>query len=305
RVGSVEPKTPRDGVMTDLQVSIWVESSPVAGRFCTRNSTPLAAELRRTGSSGTPSGGPRADGSSEGRSPRPRGGPTPWGAGRDLRLGRKESPMLFGNRRPRILDARRRIDGASTYRPEGESLEDKLLLAIDLGGTSPPSLPIIATAPFGMDFGGATAAQQAGTSVANVGDLNGDTYEDFAIGAPGGTSGLNSSVYVVLGSRTVNQTAITNWIGKNASTNTFIYTPNDRVGDLGQLGQNTQTNPITNTALDFPFPGITFISPANPQARLGASVAGIPLTNGQSALVIGAPGGFDANNANPGTGRVY
>src|SRR5262249_48805324 len=152
-----------------------------------------------------------------------------------LRLGRRESPMLFGNRRPRNLDARRRNGGASGFTPLGERLEAKLLLAIDLGGTSPPSNPIIATVPFGMDFGAATTGQQAGTSVANVGDLNNDSFEDFAIGAPGGTSGLNSSVFVVFGSRSANTTNITNWIGKNASTNTFIYGSNDRVGDLAQL----------------------------------------------------------------------
>src|SRR5262249_25152997 len=141
-----------------------------------------------------------AAGSSEGRSPPERRVRRRSGADRDLRLGRRESPMLFGNRRPRNLDARRRNGGASGFTPLGERLEAKLLLAIDLGGTSPPSNPIIATVPFGMDFGAATTGQQAGTSVANVGDLNNDSFEDFAIGAPGGTSGLNSSVFVVFGS---------------------------------------------------------------------------------------------------------
>src|SRR5438094_6766593 len=102
--------------------------------------------------------------------------PTALGADRDLRLGRRESPMLFGNRRPRKLDARRRHGGASAYRPQGERLENKLLLAIDLGGTTPPATPIIAAAPFGFDFAGGPTSTGAttpgdGWSVANVGDV--------------------------------------------------------------------------------------------------------------------------------------
>ena len=181
--------------------------------------------------------------------------------------------MLFGNRRPRILDARRRDHDA--YRPQGERLEAKILLAIDLGGTSPTANPIIATAPYGMDFGGAIANQAAGYSVSDVGDLLGNTYEDFAIGAPGAPPAQNSSVYVVFGSTTVGQSSITDWIGKNTTTNTYNYTANDRVGDLGQLGATTQTNPVNNTALDFPFSGITFVANSQTQAGLGTSVAGV------------------------------
>ena len=61
--------------------------------------------------------------------------------------------MLFGNRRPRKSDARRRSPDHA-HRLRGEQLEDRLLLSIDLGGTSPPANPLIANAPFGMAFGG-------------------------------------------------------------------------------------------------------------------------------------------------------
>ncbi len=76
---------------------------------------------------------------------------------------------------------------SDAYRPRGERLESKILLAIDLGGTSPPRpFPKSPMPPIGMDFGGATGGATdpgaAGSSVADVGDLNGNGYEDFAIG---------------------------------------------------------------------------------------------------------------------------
>jgi len=54
------------------------------------------------------------------------------------------------------------------------------------------------------------AADLVGTSVAGVGDVNGDGYDDFAIGAPGKTLGNNQqtgAVYLVLGS--ANPTSLT------------------------------------------------------------------------------------------------
>src|SRR5262249_52764706 len=62
---------------------------------------------------------------------------------------------------------------------------------------------------------------------------------------------------------------------------------------------------INGNTLSFPFAGIKFQALANPQAALGTSVAGVQLSSGQYALIIGAPGAQDANGANPGTGRVY
>ena len=89
--------------------------------------------------------------------------------------------------------------------------------------------------------------------MADVGDLTGTGYEDFAIGAPG-TGGAASAVYVVFGSATGTAPSTENWIGVNTSTGNFNYTANDRVGDLGQLGAASQTNPITTNPLDFPSP---------------------------------------------------
>src|SRR5262249_46222460 len=90
--------------------------------------------------------------------------------------------MLSVNR-----ESRKRIPEGRTHTnflPRPEQLEAKLLMSIDLGGTSPTTPPLIASAPFGMDFGGATQNQGAGFSVADVGDVNGTGYDDFVIGAP-------------------------------------------------------------------------------------------------------------------------
>ncbi len=90
----------------------------------------------------------------------------------------------------------------------------------------------------------------------------------------------------------------------------FNYTPNDRVGDLGQLASSNpadQTNPITGGTLDFPFAGIKFeTNPLiDPTPMLGASVAGLRTASGQGAILIGAPGGLNSSNTDPGTGRAY
>jgi hypothetical protein len=164
-----------------------------------------------------------------------------------------------------------------------------------------------------MDFGGAQASQGAGYSVADVGDVNGTGYDDVVIGSPtvGSTpqtigTGVDSAVYLIFGSQTVNVSSVTDWIGQTDGM--YNYTSNDRVGDLGQLTNAkpaVQTNPINGATLDFPFPGIKFINTVSTTSMLGASVAGVRLANGQGGILIGAPGALDANGANPGTGRAY
>ena len=222
--------------------------------------------------------------------------------------------MLFGNRRTRESVARRR--SLNLPRPRGEQLEDRTLLSIDLGGTSPPTNPIIATAPFGMDFAGSTTTPAgtnftqggAGWSVSDLGDVNGDNYDDFLIGGPTisnvttlGT-GVGSSAYLVFGSRSVNSAAITDWIGTTTS-GALQYGANDRVGDLGQIGLPTQTNPASGTALaNFPFAGVAFTTSS--LSQLGASVSTVKLGS-TYGLLIGAPQATDVNGANPGTGRAY
>jgi hypothetical protein len=193
--------------------------------------------------------------------------------------------------------------------------------SIELGGNTVPTLPAIANQIIGMDFGGANVSatgggvfqQGAGFSVADVGTVNSQPYDDFVIGAPttkpGNPGSLGSlpgsAVYLVFGSQTVNSATITDWLATtNTTPPTFKYTPNDRVGDLAQLGNSPQTNPISTTQLNFPFPGVTLYTGTNLNSNLGASVAGLTV-NGMGAILLGAPGAPDASGNNPGTGRAY
>ena len=114
--------------------------------------------------------------------------------------------MLFVNRRARKSNERRASH--AYFHPRCEGLEAKILMTIDLGGTTAGSNPTIAIAPFGMDFGGTTVPGTsttitftgAGTAVADLGDVNGDGYEDFAIAAPGIKRPADSYVSVIFGS---------------------------------------------------------------------------------------------------------
>lgn len=207
--------------------------------------------------------------------------------------------MLFGTRGPRSTTAKQ-----AKSRLRVECLEERLLMAIDIGSSQPPTLPNIATAPFGVALAGATQ-KGAGFSVTNVGDVIGNGYDDFLVGAPTVTStggayhlgGGSGVAYLIFGSSTVNAGNI-NWLLNNAQ---------NRVGQLENLGQTTQSNPINGLPLaNGGFNGVTFITSQEPQSQLGASGASIGTTaSGAPAFIIGAPGGTDVNGANPGTGRAY
>ena len=177
---------------------------------------------------------------------------------------------------------------------------------------SPTANPIIATAPFGMDFG-------AG-NIANTHDREPERrHERRRLGrcqrrrirrlrhrrARHQLPARTATSSVIFGSNTVGSTTITNWIGtRNTATRSFTYTTNDRVGDLGQLRRHAPR--LTRSpapALTFPFAGVTFIASINTLAGM-TSVAGVNI-GGRQGLLIGAPGALDANGANAGTGRVY
>lgn len=211
--------------------------------------------------------------------------------------------MLFGNRGRRLSAARRRGECS----PKLQVLEERMLLSIDLGFVAPPGQPNVATQPYGVLEAGAQSSGGAGFSVADVGDVNGDGFDDFVIGGPtvqniGGQiqpSTGNGQVQLVFGSLNVNSAQL-DWLTLNKT--------GSRVGDLGQLNLASQTNPINNQPTN-PYAGVTFITGSTPGSQIGASVAAAAGlgTNGLGAFLIGAPGySFtDSTGTHAGAGRAY
>ena len=195
----------------------------------------------------------------------------------------------------RAASARRR---RPSFRIGAEGLEARELLAIDLAN--------VATAPFGVQNAGLNPGGGAGFSVADVGDVNGDGFDDFVVGAPTVTTGsngaqvangANSTAYLIFGSQQVTGAAISDWLA---------LTPQQRIGDLNQLGLTSQTNPTNNLA-GFPFNGIAFSTSLNLNSNLGASVVALGDLNGDGLadFMIGAPGALNASGTGSGSGRAY
>ena len=162
--------------------------------------------------------------------------------------------------------------------------------------TSGPRHPAIATGPYGVDLAGTVSNGGAGFSVADVGDVNGDGFDDFVVGAPTVTTQRLSStrrrrhpggVYLVFGSATTNAGPSPVAEHPHQAGNSTGSTRNgdQRVGDLPSSATRrpTQTNPITGSPA-YPFAGIKFItispsptrSSASRSPRPGSSTAAAP-----------------------------
>ena len=203
--------------------------------------------------------------------------------------------MRFGKHEPRPLHSPRR----EGFRPRGERLEVRQLLSIDLANIA------ASPGPYGVLEAGLNNNSGSGFSVAEVGDVNGDGFDDFVVGAPSiarnGTgvalgNGAGSQVFLVLGSRQVN--------GPNFDFLNLVA--QQRVGDLASLGNGIQNNPI-NGAPGFSFDGLIFTASQNPNAALGASVTAVGDVNGDgfADFMIGAPGANDSTNTANAAGRAY
>ena len=246
--------------------------------------------------------------------------------------------MLFGQREPRSSGLGRR----GAFRPSGEDLEFRQLLAglIDLGGappgpgvdtlnaTTPRSVQLpaitgdkLSTAPgvpLGVDLAGTLNGQSAGFSVRDVGDVNGDSFDDFLVGAPsvntpgGGSSSSPATVYLIFGSRTTNGGTISDWLRINANFTGGEAAPVGvgRVGNLNQLGNSpaTQTDPynglnvgLSGVAYAYPFSGLKFVTSQTPGSELGEGVGAAFGANNERGFIIGAPG----PGTTSGSGRAF
>jgi hypothetical protein len=84
--------------------------------------------------------------------------------------------------------------------PRAESLETRQLLAVDLNFTAGP-----APGPYGVGLTGVGGATNVGTSVAVVGDVNGDGYQDMVVGTPS----IGSAAFI-FGSRPTDYLTLSN-----------------------------------------------------------------------------------------------
>ena len=188
--------------------------------------------------------------------------------------------MLFGNGKPRPRAARRRVPA---YRFEAEGLEVRVVPAtVDLANISGS-----ATQPgLGVQLVAANSSVSR-FNVAALGDVNGDGFQDFLIGSPS-----TSTAYLVFGSFDASAGNI-NWL---------TLGPNQRVGDLAQLGSLNQSNPLQAVSTgQFNYNGLSFTTSSNPNSQLGTSVAAIGDVNGDgfNDFLIGAPA------ANGNVGEAY
>ncbi|HEY2155995.1 MAG TPA: integrin alpha, partial [Isosphaeraceae bacterium] len=237
---------------------------------------------------------------------------------------------MFHSKRGVRASRRRRV----AYRAGGEGLEDRALMA----QAAPLDLLNVASKPLGVEETGVTPLSGSGWKVADVGDVNGDGWDDWVIAAPTvatsietgfpvlgqsgtGTGPNTSQVFLIFGSLQVNVgsiPSIVDYLSLNAQ---------QRVGDLtattisgvvaGGLGTTTQVNPTNATATGaFQFSGITFTvgantnpigSASNINFQLGASITPLGDINGDgfADFLIGAPGAPDSTGLLPGAGRAY
>lgn len=201
--------------------------------------------------------------------------------------------MRWGQRVPQSAPRR------AACRPSAEGLEARIVMVTDLAA--------IATAPLGVELASSNPSAGLGSSVADLGDVNGDGFSDFAVGAPSsvrnGTAinignGINTAAFVVFGSRSVDAGTV-DWLTLNAQ---------NRIGNLDtfSLGQTGQTNPLNGNG-GFNFDGLILTASQNTNASVGTSVGAAGDVNGDgfNDILIGAAGANDQNNGTPGTGRAY
>ena len=196
--------------------------------------------------------------------------------------------MGFSKRLPE--SASRRSVRSRGFRPAPERLETRALLtAIDLVNIAGPASGSTGPGPYGVLNLNSNSNSGSGYSIVDVGDVLGNGYDSYLIGAPSITSATGrptlgqgaGNAYLVFGSQSANAQTIQNWL---------TLSSNQRIGDLNVLNSTTQYNPFNLSVQTFPFAGIHFVNSAG--GELGASVAAAGDVNGDGYkdFMLGAPG---------------
>ena len=155
---------------------------------------------------------------------------------------------------------------------------------VDVAGT-PPLLDLSSLAPDrGFVIQGANDGDKLGTSATGIGDINGDGYDDLALGAPDNDeSGSNAGIAYIL-------------LGREASPGMYPGMPfhiRDSDGETDAAGPGTTPRQVSDLS-GFPAGSPTgfTIKGGNPNDKTGTRVAGLGDVNGDGLndFAVGAPG---------------
>ena len=132
----------------------------------------------------------------------------------------------------------------------------------------------------------------AGCSIASVGDVNGDGYNDIALGAPSGSTNYRGQVKVLLGGSTFAQRFLTyTGIEDNANLGTTVAAAGDVNGDgfpdiLAATGVSEDNQKQNTVKLIYGGSSLVMAPPSFPRGFYGGGLAGLDFNGDGASDVI-------------------